>query len=160
MFDKQYIVINVWFFDSQLPLIVNKFTVCINYVLIFWWTDEHMFLPIWIDKIGKNQDKSLNEMSVSSISTDWPIQSISINQIYRLLWIYQSIPIFTDWLRGSFSLPSSLSSLPSSSISQWQLSLFRCGVIVWVGKQCNYNYTYGKLQVNLTFSSFALQENQ
>ena len=38
------------------------------------------------------------------------------------------------------------------------ISLWR--IILCVGKQCNYNYTYGKLQVNLTFSSFALQENQ
>ena len=101
MFDKQYIVINVWFFDSQLPLIVNKFTVCINYVLIFWWTDEHMFLPIWIDKIGKNQDKSINETSVSSISTVWSIQSISIKAelpIFIDLSIDKSFPIFTDWL--------------------------------------------------------------
>ena len=37
-----------------------------------------MFLPIWIDEIGKNQDKSMNETSVSSISTDWSNQSISI----------------------------------------------------------------------------------
>ena len=32
--------------------------------------DEQMFLPIRIDEIGKNQDKSINETSVSSISTD------------------------------------------------------------------------------------------
>ena len=27
-----------------------------------------------IEEIGKNQDKSMNETSVSSISTDWSIQ--------------------------------------------------------------------------------------
>ena len=89
------------FFDSQLPLIVNKFTVCMNYVLIFWWTDEHMFLPIWIDEINKNQDKSINETSVSSISTVWSIQSISIKAelpIFIDLSIDKSIPIFIDWL--------------------------------------------------------------
>ena len=55
-----------------------------NSVLIFWWTDEHMFIPIQIDKIGKNQDKSIKKMSVSSISTD--------------LSIDKSIPIFIGWL--------------------------------------------------------------
>ena len=59
-----------------------------NSVLIFWWTDEHMFIPIQIDKIGKNQDKSIKKMSVSSISTDLSIQSISIKS---------DLPIFIDW---------------------------------------------------------------
>ena len=67
--------------------IVNKFTVCMNSVLIFWWTDEQMFLPIWIDEIGKHEDKSINETSVSLISTDWSIQSISIKS---------DLPIFID----------------------------------------------------------------
>ena len=49
-----------------------------NSVLIFWWT---VFLPIWIDKIGKNQDKSINETSVSSISTGWSIQSIAMKSL-------------------------------------------------------------------------------
>ena len=84
--------------------IVNKFTVCTKYnsVLIFWWTDEQIFLPIWIDEIGKNQDKSINETSVSSISTDWSIQSISIKSdlpIFIDLSIDISIPIFIDWSR-------------------------------------------------------------
>ena len=59
-----------------------------------------MFLPIWIDEIGKNQDKSINETSVSSISTDWSNQSISIKSdlpIFIDLSIYKSIPIFIDW---------------------------------------------------------------
>ena len=59
-----------------------------NSVLIFWWTDEHMFIPIQIDKIGKNQDKSIKKMSVSSISTNLSIQSISIKS---------DLPIFIDW---------------------------------------------------------------
>ena len=37
-----------------------------------------MFLPMWINEISQNQDKSINEKSVSSISTNWSIQSISI----------------------------------------------------------------------------------
>ena len=86
--------------------IVNKFTVCTKYnsVLIFWWTDEQIFLPIWIDEIGKNQDKSINETSVSSISTDWSIQSNQINQFKSDLPIFidasidKSTPIFIDWL--------------------------------------------------------------
>ena len=60
-----------------------------------------MFLPIWIDEIGKNQDKSISEKSVSSISTDWSIQSISIESdllIFIDLSIDKSIPIFIDWL--------------------------------------------------------------
>ena len=77
--------------------IVNKFTDC-----IFWWTDEQMFLSIWIDEIGKNEDKSINETSASLISTDWSIQSISIKSdlpIFIDLSIDISIPIFIDWSR-------------------------------------------------------------
>ena len=37
-----------------------------------------MFLPMWINEISQNQDKLINEKSVSSISTNWSIQSISI----------------------------------------------------------------------------------
>ena len=32
--------------------------------------DEQIYLPILVDKIGKNEDKSIKETSVSSISTD------------------------------------------------------------------------------------------
>ena len=46
MFDKQY-VINVWSCDSQLPPIVNTFTVCMNSVLIFWWTDVSSDMNRW-----------------------------------------------------------------------------------------------------------------
>ena len=59
-----------------------------------------MFLPIWIDEIGKNRDKSMNETSVSSISTDWSNQSISIKSdlpIFVDLSIDKSISIFIDW---------------------------------------------------------------
>ena len=75
-----------------------------NSVLIFWCTDEQIFLPIWIDEIGKNQDKSINETSVSSISTDWSIQSNQINQfksdppIFINATIDKSTTIFIDWL--------------------------------------------------------------
>ena len=37
--------------------------------------------------IGENQEKSIKQMSVSSIFTDWSIQSISIKS---------NLPIFTD----------------------------------------------------------------
>ena len=52
---------------------------------------EQMFLPIGIDEIGKNQDKSINETSVLSISTDSSIQSISFKSdlIYRFFSIYR-----------------------------------------------------------------------
>ena len=48
-----------------------------------------------------NLDKSINEASVSSISTDWSIQSISIKSdlpIFIDLLIDKSIPIFIGWL--------------------------------------------------------------
>ena len=69
--------------------IVNKFTACMKSVFIFGWTDEQIYLPIWIDEIGKNQDKWINETSVSSISTVWSIQSKSIKS---------DLPIFIDWI--------------------------------------------------------------
>ena len=56
-------------------------------VFIFGWTDEQIDLPIWMDEMGKNQVKSINATSVSSISTDWSIQSI---------WIKSDLPIFID----------------------------------------------------------------
>ena len=64
-------MINVWSFNSQnyCNLIVNKFTVCINSVFFFWWTDVSSDIKL-IDEIGKTQDKSMNEMSLSSISTN------------------------------------------------------------------------------------------
>ena len=43
----------------------------------------------------------MNEMSVSSISTDWSIQSISMKSdlpIFIDLSIDKSVPIFIDWL--------------------------------------------------------------
>ena len=52
-------------------------------------------------KLVKNRDKSINKTSVSSISTDWSIQSISIKSdlpIFIDLSIVKSIPIFIDWL--------------------------------------------------------------
>ena len=51
--------------------------------------------------MGKNQDKSINETRVSSTSTDWSIQSISIKldlPIFIDISIDKSIPIFIDWL--------------------------------------------------------------
>ena len=77
---------------------VNKFAVGMNSVLIFWWTDQQLFFPIWNDEIGKNQDKSINETSVSSISTDWSIQSISIKSDL-LIFIDLYWQIDTDFYR-------------------------------------------------------------
>ena len=57
-----------------------------------------MYLPMQIEEIGKNQDKSINETSVSSISTDWSIQSISIKShspIFNRLTIINSIIIYS-----------------------------------------------------------------
>ena len=68
--------------------IVNKFIVCMNSVLIFWWTDHEQMWPRYeLMKLVKIKDKSINETSVSSISTDWSIQSISIKS---------DLPIFID----------------------------------------------------------------
>ena len=99
IFDRQYT-------DKCLTLcvtlnchsIVNKFTFCMNSVLICWWKDEQMFLPIWIDEIGKIQDKAISEKSVSSISTDWSIQSISIKSDL-LIFIDVSIDRSTNFYR-------------------------------------------------------------
>ena len=69
-----------------------------NSGLMFWWTDVY---PIWINEIGKNQDKLINVMSVSSISTDWSTQLMSVETdlpIFIDLSIDKSIPIFVDWL--------------------------------------------------------------
>ena len=57
-----------------------------------------MFLLIWIDEIGKIKDKLLNETSVSWISTDWSLKSISIKSdlpIFIDISIDKSITIFT-----------------------------------------------------------------
>ena len=48
----------------------------------------------------------MNETSVSSISTDWSIQSLSIKSdlpIFIDLLIDESIPIFIDWLLRDIS---------------------------------------------------------
>ena len=66
-----------------------------NSISIFLF-HEQMYLPISIDEIAKNQNKSINETCVSSISTDWSIQSISIKSdlpIFFDLSIEKSIPI-------------------------------------------------------------------
>ena len=61
-----------------------------------------MFLPIWIDEIGKSQDKSIDKISVSSICTDWSIQSVLITS---------DLPIFFD-LSTDKSIPISIDLLP------------------------------------------------
>ena len=69
------------------------------------------FSPIGIDEIGKNQDKLINGTSVSSISTDSWIQSISIKSdlpIFIDLSIEKSIPIFIDWLLRGFYRPETV----------------------------------------------------
>ena len=56
-----------------------------------------------MDEIGKNQDKSMNEASVSSISTHWSIQSISLkSDLPIFIVVDKSIPIFIDWLLRPF----------------------------------------------------------
>ena len=68
----------------------------------------------------------MNETSVSSISTDWSIQSISIKSdlpIFIDLSIDKSIPIFIDWL-----LPGKLFSFSQQRwkyfMVGWHLILF------------------------------------
>ena len=85
--------------------VVNKFAVCMNSVRVFiqfWWTDVSSVINI--DEIGKT--KSINESSVSSISTDSSIQSISSKSdlpIFNDLSIDKSIPIFIDWLLRDYT---------------------------------------------------------
>ena len=58
-----------------------------------------------MDEIGKNQDKSMNKASVSSISTHWSIQSISLkSDLPIFIVVDKSIPIFIDWLLRVYSL--------------------------------------------------------
>ena len=69
------------------------------------------FSPIGIDEIGKNQDKLINGTSVSSISTDSSIQSISIKSdlpIFIDSSIDKSIPIFIYWLLRGFYRPETV----------------------------------------------------
>ena len=69
-----------------------------------------MFLPIWIDETGRNQEKSINETSVSSICTDWQIQSISIKSdlpIFMIYWLtnrYRFLLIDYSGINFSFGL--------------------------------------------------------
>ena len=56
----------------------------------------------WTD-VSSLRYKSMNETSVSSISTDWSIQSISDIPIFIDLSIDNSIPIFIDWLPRVYS---------------------------------------------------------
>ena len=64
---------------------------------------------IWIDKNGKNQDKSINETNVSSISTDWLIQSISIkSDLSIFIDLFIDCQIDTDfyrWTTPGFKFP-------------------------------------------------------
>ena len=76
--------------------ILNKFAAAAWSQFSFF--DEQMNRCIFryeIDEIGKNQDKSIKKTSVSSISTDWSIQSISIKSD---LPIFIDLSIFFDWL--------------------------------------------------------------
>ena len=50
---------------------------------------EQIWNRFEIDEIGKNQEKSIKKRSVSSISTDWFIESISIKS---------DLPIFIELL--------------------------------------------------------------
>ena len=107
MFDKQYSdkCLILWLsVATQLSVNLTFTWIQFNF---FWWTDEQMFLPIWIDEIGKNQDKSISETSVSSISTDLSIQSISIKSdlpIFIDLLIEKSTPTFIDWLLRAYAI--------------------------------------------------------
>ena len=86
---------------------VNKSTVGVKSISFF---DEQMNRCVFryksMDETGKNQDKWVNETSVSSISTDWSMQSISIKSNLPILIdlsIDKWILIFTDWLLWAIS---------------------------------------------------------
>ena len=87
--------------DSCLILVSIAIQLSTNLLLVwhqFSFLDKQIMTDISSDIYrwtGKNQDKSINETSVSSICNDWSIQSISIKSD---LSIDKSIPIFIDWL--------------------------------------------------------------
>ena len=77
------------------PSTLNAISTQFSINLLFAWSqfsffDEQMNRFIFryeINEIGKTQDKSIKKTSLSSISTNWSIQSISINS---------DLPIFID----------------------------------------------------------------
>ena len=78
-------------------------------------------------KSVKNQDKSINETSVSSISTDWSIQSIAIKSdlpIFIDLAIDKSVPIFIDWLYSGVSQGSTISTVSHAAPVRCKLTKF------------------------------------
>ena len=90
----------VWSFDSQLQLNCQQ-------VYCSHETSFHFWMNRWKDIIRlryrsmKSVKIKINETSVSSISTDWSIQSISIKSVFPIFIdssIDKSIPIFIDWL--------------------------------------------------------------
>ena len=94
----------VWSFDSQLQLNCQQ-------VYCSHETSFHFWMNRWKDIIRlryrsmKSVKIKINETSVSSISTDWSIQSISIKSVFPIFIdssIDKSIPIFIDCHAISF----------------------------------------------------------
>ena len=90
----------VWSFDSQLQLNCQQ-------VYCSHETSFHFWMNRWKDIIRlryrsmKSVKIKINETSLSSISTDWSIQSISIKSVFPIFIdssIDKSIPIFIHWL--------------------------------------------------------------
>ena len=68
-------MIIVWYFDSQLQFNCQQIH---RLHEISYHLDEQMYLQILLDEIGKIKINLLAKRSVSSISTDWLIQLMSI----------------------------------------------------------------------------------
>ena len=95
-------IINCFFsLGSQLQLSCQQIR-CLHEIS-FLFLDEQKnrmtCLPIKIDGIGKNLDKSINEPSVSSISTDWSIQSISYQIRFTDFYRFIDLQMDTDLYR-------------------------------------------------------------
>ena len=107
-----YILKIFWKSDNSLILRLS-IAAQLSIHLLFAWIqfsfikEQMIFRHESIVWIGKNHDKSMNETSVSSISTDWSIQSISIKSDLPIsidFSIDKSIPIFIDWLLPGIKL--------------------------------------------------------
>ena len=90
------------------PSTLNAISTQFSINLLFAWSqfsffDEQMNRFIFryeINEIGKTQDKSIKKTSVSSISTNWSIQLISINSDLTI-FIDLSIAKSIRWINSA-----------------------------------------------------------
>ena len=119
MFFKKVMI--VWSCDSQLQLNCQQ-------IYCSHETSFHFSMNRWKDiiRLGYRSMKSvkikINETSLSSISTDWSIQSISIKLVFPIFIdssIDKSIPIFIHWLLRDVSMCHAISFM-SYDVSDWE----------------------------------------